>query len=104
VHPWIDTAVSHNMRFYKKRLKSLRYLECGISKKQLAKAGFWLINGELRCFHCNLHLENVTDSIDPWIEHVRWQPKCSFLKMTRGILFMWSVRDVIKIEKYMLAF
>jgi hypothetical protein len=27
-----------------------------------------------------------------------------FLKMTSGILYMWSVRDVIKIEKYMLAF
>jgi hypothetical protein len=49
-------------------------------------------------------MENVTDPIDPWIDYARWQSKCSFLKMTRGILYMWSVRDVIKIEKYMLAF
>jgi hypothetical protein len=88
------------MRFFEGRHKSLRYLECGISKKEFAKAGFWLHNWEVRCFHCDVHLKNVTAQMDPWIEHARWQPQCSFLRKTRDILFMWSVRDVIKIDKY----
>jgi Inhibitor of Apoptosis domain len=88
------------MRDFKSRHKSLRNLDCVTSKKQLARAGFWLHNGEVRCFHCNMHLEKMTSELDPWIEHARWQPQCGFLKMDRGILFMWSVRDVIKIDKY----
>lgn len=87
------------MRDYSVRLATLGVLGSDICKEQFAKAGFYIPRGkDLHCFHCDLVLGAVTAQTDPWIEHARWQPRCSFLRMARDILFMWSVRDVIKEE------
>lgn len=56
----------------------------------LAEAGFFYegISDQVRCFHCDGGLRNWDPVDDPWTEHARWFPSCSFVKLIKGQEFV----------------
>ena len=46
------------------------------------------MNDEVKCFYCDGSVQCWAVQDDPWFEHMRWFPKCGFLKilkMERGL-------------------
>ena len=46
------------------------------------------MNDEVKCFYCDGSVQCWAVQDDPWLEHMRWFPKCGFwkiLKMERGL-------------------
>lgn len=37
-----------------------------------------------RCFFCGGGLKNWEASDNPWIEHVRWFPRCAYIRQCQG--------------------
>ncbi|XP_045474277.1 baculoviral IAP repeat-containing protein 7-A [Harmonia axyridis] len=60
--------------------------------EDLANAGFYYegINDQVRCFHCDGGLRHWDPEDDPWTEHARWFPLCSFVKIVKGQEFIVS--------------
>ncbi|CAH0553031.1 unnamed protein product [Brassicogethes aeneus] len=56
----------------------------------LAPAGFYYegVSDQVRCFHCDGGLRNWDPIDDPWTEHARWFPTCSFVKLVKGQEFV----------------
>lgn len=56
----------------------------------LAQAGFYYegIGDQVRCFHCDGGLRHWDPDDDPWTEHARWFPRCSFVKLVKGQEFV----------------
>ncbi|CAH1183237.1 unnamed protein product [Phaedon cochleariae] len=56
----------------------------------LSQAGFYYEGmGDLvRCFHCDGGLRHWDPHDDPWTEHARWFPNCSFVKLVKGQEFV----------------
>lgn len=97
--------VSHVPSAFKKyitleaRLQS--YKEWPISIKQkphdLAAAGlFYLGNGDRTvCFSCGGILKDWTPNDNPWEQHARWFPKCSFVLALKGQEFVSHATGII---------
>ncbi|WAR07969.1 XIAP-like protein [Mya arenaria] len=53
---------------------------------QLAHAGFYFtgVEDHVRCFACDGGLRQWDAGDDPWVEHCRWFPACSFARKTKG--------------------
>ncbi|KAL3279746.1 hypothetical protein HHI36_017254 [Cryptolaemus montrouzieri] len=60
--------------------------------EDLAQAGFYYegIGDQVRCFHCDGGLRHWDPEDDPWTEHARWFPLCSFVKIVKGQDFIVS--------------
>ncbi|KAF7268132.1 hypothetical protein GWI33_018695 [Rhynchophorus ferrugineus] len=56
----------------------------------LAQAGFYYegVGDQVRCFHCDGGLRHWDPDDDPWTEHARWFPSCSFIKLVKGQEFI----------------
>ncbi|ERL95189.1 hypothetical protein D910_12457 [Dendroctonus ponderosae] len=56
----------------------------------LAQAGFYYegLGDQVRCFHCDGGLRNWDPDDDPWTEHARWFPRCSFVNLVKGQEFV----------------
>lgn len=68
-----------------------------------AKAGFYQTSFatdcfSISCFSCAVHMYSVKLSQDPWIEHVRWSPKCQYILTRRGQQFVESILRVLAAE------
>ncbi|XP_060525417.1 baculoviral IAP repeat-containing protein 7-B [Cylas formicarius] len=52
----------------------------------LSQAGFYYegLGDQVRCFHCDGGLRHWDPDDDPWTEHARWFPRCSFVKLVKG--------------------
>lgn len=52
----------------------------------LAEAGFYYegVGDQVRCFHCDGGLKHWDPHDDPWTEHARWFPNCSFVRLIKG--------------------
>ncbi|OPL32917.1 inhibitor of apoptosis, partial [Mytilus galloprovincialis] len=63
--------------------------------KQMATAGFLFAGYQdyTRCFFCGGGLRNWEAGDDPWVEHARWFPKCSYLRQNKGDRFIKAVQD-----------
>ncbi|XP_063408069.1 baculoviral IAP repeat-containing protein 3-like [Mytilus trossulus] len=63
--------------------------------KQMATAGFLFAGYQdyTRCFFCGGGLRNWETGDDPWVEHARWFPKCSYLRQNKGDRFIKAVQD-----------
>lgn len=59
---------------------------------ELAQAGFYYegVGDQVRCFHCDGGLRHWDPEDDPWTEHARWFPLCSFLRIVKGQDFIMS--------------
>lgn len=45
----------------------------------------------MACFCCNQKLKDWEEDEDPWFEHVRWSPECSFVILSKGQKFIQKV-------------
>lgn len=56
----------------------------------LSQAGFYYvgINDLVRCFHCDGGLRHWDPHDDPWTEHAKYFPNCSFIKLIKGQEFV----------------
>ncbi|KAL5004428.1 hypothetical protein ScPMuIL_017884 [Solemya velum] len=63
--------------------------------QHLATAGlFYTGSGDkVRCFSCGGGLRDWEDSDDPWVEHARWYPTCSFVQQVKGPDFVKAVQE-----------
>ncbi|XP_046370898.2 putative inhibitor of apoptosis [Haliotis rufescens] len=52
----------------------------------IARAGFFYEGyaDTVRCFACLTALRDWEPGDDPWIEHVRWRPRCDYIEFVRG--------------------
>lgn len=64
----------------------------------LAKAGFYYfgIKDMVKCFFCNGGLKNWDHNDDPFQDHVRWFPKCQFIKQLMGAEYVEKIREKYK--------
>lgn len=46
---------------------------------------------ETICFCCNQGLKEWEHNDDPWVEHARWSPTCSFVLLSKGKNFVEEV-------------
>lgn len=58
--------------------------DCNV--KKMAEAGFIFIGNKrepdaVKCFFCNKHLDGWESTDDPWKEHIKHAPNCSFAKL-----------------------
>lgn len=54
-------------------------------------------NDFVMCFFCSQGLRDWDEKDDPWEEHSRWSPKCSFLLLSKGKEFvMEACKNMIK--------
>ncbi|XP_058462340.1 death-associated inhibitor of apoptosis 2 [Malaya genurostris] len=65
---------------------------------RLAQAGFYYLGraDEVHCFHCDGGLRFWLPDDDPWFEHARCFPKCQFVQLVKGQLFIENVQSQIK--------
>ena len=66
--------------------------------EHLAKAGFYYdstqdITDRVCCFHCGLGLHNWQAMDDPWVEHARHRPLCSYLLQQKSMEFVIKVYE-----------
>ncbi|XP_061171223.1 baculoviral IAP repeat-containing protein 7-like isoform X1 [Saccostrea echinata] len=62
---------------------------------QLAAAGFFYagFGDNVKCFYCDGGLRNWEPGDEPWVEHARWFPRCSFVRTVKGDQFIRNVQE-----------
>jgi hypothetical protein len=82
------------------RLESFKEWPATLSQQpaDLAKAGFYYfgIKDMVKCFFCNGGLKNWDQNDDPFQDHVRWFPKCQFVRQLMGAEYIEKVREKFK--------
>ncbi|CAG7824591.1 unnamed protein product, partial [Allacma fusca] len=77
--------VHSNMVTQQSRFKSFTEMRwpdsTGQSPQKMSEAGFYYIGSRdhVKCFYCGGGLRNWESSDDPWVEHARWFPRCTFV-------------------------
>lgn len=61
-----------------------------VDTTKLVEAGFFARDtpAMIRCFQCGLLLGGWQPGDDPWFEHARWNPECSFVILNNGAQFV----------------
>ncbi|XP_066570775.1 E3 ubiquitin-protein ligase XIAP isoform X2 [Amia ocellicauda] len=82
------------MELYEERLRSYQGLKHPIAPERLAQAGFYYrgVEDRVTCFNCNGGLKDWQPDEDPWEEHAKYYPGCSFLLSEKGQEFVNSVQ------------
>ncbi|XP_067946846.1 baculoviral IAP repeat-containing protein 7-B-like [Watersipora subatra] len=84
------------MSVYSKRMDTYRRYPSGnpIAADKLCEAGFLYegIGDKVKCFWCDGALEMWSRGDDPWAEHAKWYPGCTFVQQTKGLAFIKTVR------------
>ncbi|KAK7792000.1 hypothetical protein R5R35_004203 [Gryllus longicercus] len=77
------------------RLKSFSSWPVSIKQRpeKLSEAGFFYTgkSDKTVCFHCGGGLKDWEETDDPWVEHAKWFPKCSYVVLNKGKEFVASV-------------
>lgn len=65
----------------------------GQEVERMTKAGFYYVGSQdhVKCFYCGGGLRNWEARDDPWAEHARWFPKCTFVILNKGEGFIKNV-------------
>ena len=70
---------------YKERLDTFKTwpMQMKQSAEEMAQAGlYYTKTGDMCvCFKCNIRLKQWTSYDIPWVEHMKWSPKCEYLLM-----------------------
>ena len=45
------------------------------------------------CYSCDGGLCNWEEEDDPWIEHARWYPRCTYVRQKKGYKFVASLKS-----------
>ncbi|CAM9390214.1 unnamed protein product [Bubo scandiacus] len=82
-----------SMAKYGRRLQTFLTWIYPVDKEQLAEAGFYSIgNGDhVVCFHCGGGLQEWKENENPWDQHAKWFPGCTFVKKEKGLEFINNV-------------
>ena len=72
-----------------------------VTAEQLCDAGFYYtgFDDQVRCFFCSGGLREWAGGDDPWEEHARWFPDCSFLLKRKGEDFVQKVYSITPSNK-----
>jgi len=65
------------------------------SPEKLPEAGLYFCGerDKTKCFYCDGGLHNWSSSDDPWHDHARWYPTCTFLLRCKGVDYVHSVNN-----------
>ncbi|XP_067946840.1 baculoviral IAP repeat-containing protein 7-like isoform X2 [Watersipora subatra] len=65
-----------------------------VDANELCEAGFFYegVGDKVKCFWCDGALEMWSRGDDPWIEHAKWYPGCTFVQQSKGIDFIKEQR------------
>jgi hypothetical protein len=95
-----DKAYHPAYTLYQTRLESFKEWPATLSQQpaDLAKAGFYYfgIKDMVKCFFCNGGLKNWDHNDDPFQDHVRWFPKCQFIRQLMGATYVEQIREKFK--------
>lgn len=82
------------MESFEERLNSFSSIQHPIDPERLARAGFYSTGApdKVSCFHCGGGLKGWQPEEDPWEEHAKHYPGCSFLLAEKGLEFVNSVQ------------
>ena len=63
----------------------------------MAEAGFYYIglSDKVKCFYCDIPLNEWCEDDDPWVEHAGFSHTCGFLRLTKGDLFIKQARQLV---------
>ena len=53
------------------------------------------MNDEVNCFYCDGSVQCWAVQDDPWFEHMRWFPKCGFLKILKMERGLYSIETLL---------
>lgn len=89
-----SSAHNSSMESFEERLESFRDRVHPINPERLARAGFSSVGDRdcVVCFKCGGRLKNWQPDEDPWEEHAKHYPGCSFLLAEKGQEFINSVQ------------
>jgi hypothetical protein len=48
----------------------------------------------VNCYHCGLIVHDWEATDDPWVEHAVWNPKCEYLILMKGQVFIDNVKSL----------
>ncbi|VVC24367.1 Hypothetical protein CINCED_3A022001 [Cinara cedri] len=69
----------------------------------LCEAGFYYIgdgeNDQMICFCCSQGLKDWEDDDEPWTEHAKWSPTCTYVLLSKGKYFVDLARGLIPNQK-----
>lgn len=95
-----EKAYHPNYAQYQARLDTYKDWPATLSQQpvDLAKAGFYYfgIKDMVKCFFCNGGLKNWDHNDDPFQDHVRWFPKCQFIRQLMGHEYVEQIKDKFK--------
>jgi len=102
----ITTPKHKEFTSFETRLKT--FDKCQKKMKQdthsLCEAGFFYIgdgqNDQMLCFCCSQGLKDWEDNDEPWTEHARWSPTCSYVLLCKGKTFVEEACGALKIENF----
>lgn len=81
------------------RLESFNKWPTGLRQKSwhMAEAGFYYVGlaDKVKCFHCGGGLAEWQPEDDPWVEHAKWLPNCTWLLGMKGSIFVEEAKKVI---------
>ncbi|XP_048769386.1 baculoviral IAP repeat-containing protein 2-like [Ostrea edulis] len=65
---------------------------------QMSFAGFYYTSFSdwVRCFCCGIGVRNWAPTDDPWVEHARWSPRCSYIRLMRDSRFLDDVEYAVQ--------
>ncbi|XP_028816843.1 E3 ubiquitin-protein ligase XIAP [Denticeps clupeoides] len=83
-----------SLESFEQRLETFSGKSLPVDTETLSRAGFYS-SGEgdrVACFRCGGGLKNWQPGEDPWVEHARHYPGCSFVRAEKGPEFVVSVQ------------
>ncbi|XP_059141214.1 uncharacterized protein LOC131929045 [Physella acuta] len=75
--------------------------DCPVSSLDVARSGLHFLGYSDcgKCFFCGGALRNWTLGDDPFVEHARWYPKCSYIRQYKGQAFVDAVQEIKTADK-----
>ena len=58
----------------------------------------------VKCFCCDGARRNWEPEDDPWVEHVRCNPRCNFLLYVKGYEYVESVQEQLKVFFFLISY
>jgi hypothetical protein len=95
-----EEAFHKDFTHYQRRLDSFKEWPPSLPQQpdDLARAGFYYygIKDMVKCFFCNGGLKNWDRNDDPFEDHVRWFPKCQYIRQLMGSEYVDKIKDKYK--------
>jgi len=64
-----------------------------------AETGFYQFKTIFKCYYCNLEKYHLSETINVWQQHYKWNPFCSYVLIRRGPLKIEPQMCVVCMER-----